>query len=480
MSRCPLPPQAALAASAALAAGLLGACAESVAPKPPAAHVLAVSGGGQTGRTLDTLPQHLIVQVQDDAGLPVEGVAVRWAADDATARLIIVDALTRVDGTARVIVALGLAAGAKRITANVPGFDDGAVFELTAEARPVFKAVSLMRGPWSEHMCALDEEGRAWCWGYNGFGQLGNGFGLPAASVATPIPVQTTLRFTRLWGMWSSTCGLTFDHELWCWGANAGFSEGGIFGNGTTEPSAVPVLAGGGMQFRDVDFDLSFACGITLGDEAYCWGRGVMGDGTSARPSTVPVRVSGSERWREIAVEDSRVCAVDHDNSAFCWSEFDTQVAMLPGPALIPTRVPSVPPVMDLSLATGLAPSQQCALSANGGGVAVCWGWNGFQYPRPGGAATSRVTVGAETAMARTVDGRLWVWGGRPGCCDGYVSGTPVPLAPAGPWGDFAISSIGVFAILESDGGVYQWSGFPAFGPPGELLPLPVAPPELE
>lgn len=77
----------------------------------------------------------------------------------------------------------------------------------------------------------------------------------------------------------------------YCWGDN-GYGQ---LGTGNEHPSAVPVAVAGGETFASVSAGDGFTCGVTTSGEGYCWGRSVywgrneegqLGDGTLR----VPVR----------------------------------------------------------------------------------------------------------------------------------------------------------------------------------------------
>lgn len=53
----------------------------------------------------------------------------------------------------------------------------------------------------------------------------------------TPVQAQTELRFTSITAGHLSTCGITADGALYCWGGNTW----GELGDGTTVSSVVPV-----------------------------------------------------------------------------------------------------------------------------------------------------------------------------------------------------------------------------------------------
>jgi len=71
-----------------------------------------------------------------------------------------------------------------------------------------------------EHTCAIKLDGSAWCWGWNGHGQLGDGTGLDRyvdtrlpSSVGGYTPVDITAGEMH-------TCAALALGETLCWGSN--------------------------------------------------------------------------------------------------------------------------------------------------------------------------------------------------------------------------------------------------------------------
>lgn len=100
------------------------------------------------------------------------------------------------------------------------------------------------RGPWAElgggndHSCGRQASGSLWCWGDNGYGQLGTG-----SHDATDVPVQVARGV-----LWLSSdaggvnsCAIQADETLWCWGDNSF----GQVGDGTVEERSLPTLVRG-------------------------------------------------------------------------------------------------------------------------------------------------------------------------------------------------------------------------------------------
>lgn len=90
-----------------------------------------------------------------------------------------------------------------------------------------------------EHACAVRTNGAIACWGSAGKGQLGNGNVAPNTSIATPVAVVGAPVAVAVWTGGDRSCSLTRDGRAYCWGQNAL----GQLGNGTTDSAftAVPV-----------------------------------------------------------------------------------------------------------------------------------------------------------------------------------------------------------------------------------------------
>lgn len=145
---------------------------------------------------------------------------------------------------------------------------------------------SLVAG--SAHTCGISD-GTVLCWGANAAGQLGDGSGSdqrsPVAVAGLPGPARALAAGAV------HTCALTTDGRAFCWGQN----RFGQLGDGTTQDSPQPVEVSGGLRFRDIHAGGASTCGFTQDGAQYCWGlnqSGQLGDGTRTSRST-PGRVGG-------------------------------------------------------------------------------------------------------------------------------------------------------------------------------------------
>ena len=88
------------------------------------------------------------------------------------------------------------------------------------------------------YTCGLTSTGKAYCWGYNGDGELG--LGAKSSSVLTPQEVAGGVMFTGLRAGATHTCGLATTGAAYCWGDNGSGQLGD--GTNTSTPQVNPVF----------------------------------------------------------------------------------------------------------------------------------------------------------------------------------------------------------------------------------------------
>ena len=168
----------------------------------------------------------------------------------------------------------------------------------------------------SAHSCGLTLEGRAYCWGDNFFGQLGDG---TKTDRLRPVAVAADgLLFSSVSAGEGHTCGLTTRRKAYCWGWN----DKGMLGDGTTTDRLRPVPVKGGLLFRHIRPGSRHTCGATTTYVGYCWGSngfGRLGDGSTVAQRLVPTRVAGSIKFLRVIAGGNHSCGLSTTNKAFCW-----------------------------------------------------------------------------------------------------------------------------------------------------------------
>lgn len=165
------------------------------------------------------------------------------------------------------------------------------------------------------YTCGTRSNATLWCWGWNASGQLGDGTVLRKTR---PHRIGTDANWASVAASSSNhTCGTRTDHTAWCWGYN----YYGEVGDGTNITRLSPVQVGTSSAWQSVDTGDNYTCGTRSNKTAWCWGYnyfGQFGDGTTDS-RRVPGRVAGSTSWDSIAVGRVNTCGVAIDATLWCW-----------------------------------------------------------------------------------------------------------------------------------------------------------------
>jgi hypothetical protein len=135
------------------------------------------------------------------------------------------------------------------------------------------------------------EDGTARCWGWNGYGQLGDGTTTTLPWRYAPVVVFGLNNVRSMSVGFSHTCAVLENGTACCWGED----WHGELGDGTNTNSMVPVVVTGVTNVRSISAKVYHVCATSDDGTARCWGSndsGQLGDGTR-NDSNVPVVVSG-------------------------------------------------------------------------------------------------------------------------------------------------------------------------------------------
>jgi alpha-tubulin suppressor-like RCC1 family protein len=187
---------------------------------------------------------------------------------------------------------------------------------------------------YSETVCAIADDLKAYCWGEGFDGQLGDGVS-PSSDVPVAVSTAGVLNnktIKKISIMDTMVCAIASDDLMYCWGDNTS----GQLGDGTTNFSPVPVavdMSGvlSGKTIKDFTSNNYTTCAIASDDKVYCWGYGAdgsLGDGNSVN-SLVPVAVDSTgalsgKKIVEIKSSYASICAMDDGEEVYCWGDGDT------------------------------------------------------------------------------------------------------------------------------------------------------------
>lgn len=239
--------------------------------------------------------------------------------------------------------------------------------------------------------CGLVANGDAYCWGLNQRGELGDD-ALPTGARSTPNKVVGDLKFSSVSPGWTHVCGISTAGAAYCWGAN----DSGQLGIGTADSDnhGRPLLVATTAQFRKLSLSARSTCGLTVDNRILCWGYngvGQLGDGTTTQRN-VPTPIASDLKFTDVAVGSgfggapspglvlptgaaqggvAHACAVSEAANVFCWGWNGNSQAgdFYNSVVLTPTLVTG------LSRATGVAlgGAYSCATTET---MIACWGYN--------------------------------------------------------------------------------------------------------
>jgi alpha-tubulin suppressor-like RCC1 family protein len=265
-----------------------------------------------------------------------------------------------------------------------------------------------------EVTCALDRERAIWCWGGNNFGQLGHGtINFDSATPQQTLPVDGEVVALRAGG--THVCARTAERDAWCWGNN-GWGELGL-GYASRDEPAVPephvvealrgrieLLAAAEVQTCAADATTTWCWGGRDNAEAGAvtptqvdWG-GVPDQLSMGRTQTCAIQAGRVSCWpanyqvhpdvseihdialpehvQRLALGDRHGCAIGESGRLYCWGDNDLgQLGRV-------TADDSMNPAEEVTLHAGpfsrIAIGDDFTCAIDGRAELWCWGDNTF------------------------------------------------------------------------------------------------------
>jgi len=310
---------------------------------------------------------------------------------------------------------------------------------------------------------ALPAETVPYSWGYNYYGQLGDGTN---ADRPTPVRVTGLSGVTAITSQGCHSLALKNDGTVWAWGNNGN----GELGDGTTTDRWTPVQVTGVSGVTAISGGAYYSLALKNDGTVWSWGtngNGELGDGTTTDRWT-PVQVTGLSGVTAIAKGDQHPLALKNDGTVWAWGY---NGAGQLGDGTTTNRSTPVQ-VAGLSGVTAIAGGCYHSLALKNDATVWAWGANGYGQLGDG-TNTNRLTpvqvtglssvtaiAAGQHSLALKNDGTVWAWGfnyyGELG--DGTTTDRWTPVQVTGLSGVTTIAG-GYWHSLavKNDGTVWSW-----------------------
>ncbi len=168
------------------------------------------------------------------------------------------------------------------------------------------------------HSLALKADGTVWSWGNNNSGQLGDN---SLVNRTTPVQVGSLSDVIAIAAGGYHSLALKADGTVWTWGSN----QVGQLGDGTISDRLMPVQVGMLSDVSGISGGLGHSLAVKRDGTAWSWGGngdGQLGDGTTVSSST-PVQVSSLNGITQVSAGGFHSLALKSDKTVWSWGAND-------------------------------------------------------------------------------------------------------------------------------------------------------------
>jgi alpha-tubulin suppressor-like RCC1 family protein/fibronectin type 3 domain-containing protein len=263
------------------------------------------------------------------------------------------------------------------------------------------------------HTLMLESDGTIWSWGYNHYGQLGNG-----TTVDSLVPMQITAlkdkQIVKISTKAYHNLALCSDGTVWSWGDN----REGQLGIGTIENQTLPVQVPGISEIVDISAGLNHSVAVAADGTVWSWGSnkyGQLGDGTQI-DQLLPKEIGALYDMAFVSAGIYHTIALKSDGTVWSWG-YNTDGQLGDGTTtmrLSPVKISGLSNVESISV------GGHHALAVDSEGTIWSWGKGGgvgssLDQLTPIELTTisdvKTISAGIDYSMALKTDGTVWGWG---------------------------------------------------------------------
>ena len=243
-----------------------------------------------------------------------------------------------------------------------------------------------------QHTCAILDNGDLKCWGYDYYGQLGDGGSNTDTNApsSTAIVLGTGRTAVAVSAGYDYTCAILDTGDLKCWGDNTYGQLGDGSNTNTNAPSSTAIDLGTNRTAVAVSVGYAHTCAILDNGDLKCWGSngdrqtGYSSQSNIQAPRTDAVNLGSGRTVVAVSAGSAHTCAILDNGSAKCWGKSTYGQLGYPtgcnngcyGFAVGPIDLGTGRTAVAVDTSAGFSDDHTCAILDNG--EAKCWGHNGY------------------------------------------------------------------------------------------------------
>ncbi len=299
------------------------------------------------------------------------------------------------------------------------------------------------------HNLMIKSNGKLFAWGYNNYGQLGDG---TTSERRFPTQIGTAADWAYVACGYYHSMAIKNDGSLYAWGGNGDYQ----LGDGTSINKNVPTQIGTATDWAFIACGYYHSIAIKNDGRLFAWGRndsGQLGDGTNT-DRYAPTQIGSDSDWVFVACGLDYSIGIKSDGRLFAWG-LNSNLQLGDG-TLTDRNVPT-----QIGTATDwayVACGVSHTIATKSDGKLFAWGWNSDgqlgdgttinrSVPTQIGTATdwAYVACGSNHTIAVKSDGRLFGWGwnndGQLGDGTNIDKIVPTQIGTASDWAYVACGS---------------------------------------
>lgn len=171
------------------------------------------------------------------------------------------------------------------------------------------------------HVIALKSNGTLWAWGYNAYGQVGDGTGSGGVLNIKKYPTQigNLTNWQYIDSGFRSSFAIKSDGTLWAWGRN----DFGQLGVGDNVDRNIPTQVGTSSEWQSISSNGAATIAIKTNGTLWSWGGNQywsLGTSQFSPNTNVPGQVGTATNWQSVS-SGGQIKALKTDGTLWGWGE---------------------------------------------------------------------------------------------------------------------------------------------------------------